>query len=385
MSTITPFTINVPEAQLRDLKNRLAQTILPSEIEAHGWSAGPTGAYVRSMLERLKQGYDWRAEEAAINSYPQFTTEIDGQNVHFIHVKSGEKNARPLLLIHGWPGSIVEFLGVIGPLTDPRAHGGKAEDAFDVVVPSLPGFGFSGPTREAGWNNGRIATAFIELMGRLGYKRFGVQGGDAGAIIGPEIGRLAPEKVIGIHLNAATLGFIPMGPMAPEEIASFSDREKSRVQRLQRFMAEHFGFNAIQSTRPQALGYALSDSPIGLLAWISELFTSFGDRADAIDRDTFLTNFMVYWFTGTAASSLRLYYENAHDPDAWAPKANSGVPTGVAVFGFDEVPIRRYGEDSNTIVRWTEFDEGGHYAVLEVPEVWVGDVRSFFADLGAAK
>ncbi len=337
------------------------------------------------MLERLKQGYDWRAEEAAINRYPQFTTEIDGQNVHFIHVKSTEKNARPLLLIHGWPGSIVEFLGVIGPLTDPVAHGGKAGDAFDVVVPSLPGFGFSGPTREAGWNNGRIAKAFIELMDRLGYKRFGVQGGDAGAIIGPEIGRLAPEKVIGIHLNAATLGFIPMGPMAPEEIASFSDREKSRVQRLQRFMAEHFGFNAIQSTRPQALGYALSDSPIGLLAWISELFTSFGDRADAIDRDTFLTNFMVYWFTGTAASSLRLYYENAHDPDAWAPKANSGVPTGVAVFGFDEVPIRRCGEESNTIVRWTEFDEGGHYAVLEVPQIWVGDVRAFFAGVGSTR
>ncbi len=385
MSTITPFTVNVPQAQLQDLKNRLAQTILPSEIESHGWSAGPTGAYVRSMLERLKQGYDWRAQEAAINRYPQFTTEIDGQNIHFIHVKSGEKNARPLLLIHGWPGSIVEFLGVIGPLTDPRAHGGKAEDAFDVVVPSLPGFGFSGPTREAGWNNGRIAKAFIELMDRLGYKRFGVQGGDAGAIIGPEIGRLAPEKVIGIHLNAATLGFIPMGPIAPEEIATFNDREKARVQRLQRFMAEHFGFNAIQSTRPQALGYAVSDSPVGLLAWISELFTSFGDRPDAIDRDTFLTNFMVYWFTGTAAASLRLYYENAHDPDAWAPKANSGVPTGVAVFGFDEVPIRRYGEDSNTIVRWTEFDEGGHYAVLEVPQIWVGDVRAFFDGVRSAR
>ena len=218
-------------------------------------------------------------------------------------------------------------------------------------------------------------------MGRLGYERFGVQGGDAGAIIGPEIGRLAPEKVIGIHLNAATMGFIPMGPISPEDIASLNDREKSRVQRLQRFMAEHFGFNAIQSTRPQALAYGLSDSPAGLLAWISELFTSFGDRPQAIDRDVFLTNFMIYWFTGTAASSMRLYYENAHDPQAWAPKANSGVPTGVAVFGYDEVPIRRYGETSNTIVRWTEFDEGGHYAVLEVPDLWTGDVRAFFGGL----
>ncbi|HEV7718786.1 MAG TPA: alpha/beta hydrolase [Arsenicitalea sp.] len=293
--------------------------------------------------------------------------------------KSAEANATPLLLIHGWPGSIVEFVGVIDALTNPVAHGGRAQDAFDVIIPSLPGFGFSGPTRDKGWNNGRIANALIELMGRVGYSRFGVQGGDAGAIIGPEIGRLAPEKVIGVHLNAATMGFIPMGPIAPEDIASFNDREKARVQRLQRFMAEHFGFNAVQSTRPQALAYGISDSPAGLLAWISELFTNFGNRPDAVPLDAFLTNFLIYWFTGTAASSIRIYYENAHDPDAWAPKANSGVPTAVAVFGFDEVPIRRYGEQGNTIVRWSEFDVGGHYAVLEVPEVWTGDVRAFFA------
>jgi pimeloyl-ACP methyl ester carboxylesterase len=333
------------------------------------------------MLERLRGGFDWRKAEAAINQHPQFTTEIDGQTIHFIHVKSKEKNATPLLLIHGWPGSIVEFLGVIGPLTDPVAHGGKASDAYDVVIPSLPGFGFSGPTKAAGWNNVRIAGAFIELMDRLGYERYGVQGGDAGAIIGPEIGRLAPQKVIGIHLNAATMGFIPFGPIAEDELATFTDSEKVRLQRMQRFMAEHFGFNALQSTRPQALAYGVSDSPIGLLAWISELFTSFGDRPEAVDADAFLTNVLIYWFTGTAASSMRLYYENAHDPMAWAPKANSGVPTGVAVFGFDEVPIRRVGEQSNTIVRWTEYDKGGHYAVLEVPEIWVGDVRAFFAGL----
>jgi pimeloyl-ACP methyl ester carboxylesterase len=177
------------------------------------------------------------------------------------------------------------------------------------------------------------------------------------------------------------MGFIPMGPIEPEVFATFNERELARVKRLQRFMAEHFGFNAIQSSRPLALAYAISDSPAGLLAWISELFTSFGDRPDAVDLDKFLTNFMVYWFTGTAASSVRLYYENAHDPDAWAPRANSGVPTGVAVFGFDEVPLRRYGEEGNTIVRWTEFDEGGHYAVMEVPELWVGEVRAFFGGL----
>jgi pimeloyl-ACP methyl ester carboxylesterase len=381
MSTIAPFKIDVSAALLSDLEARLRRTVLPSETDPRGWSQGPNNAFVERAIARLLDGYDWRANEAAINRLPQFSTEIDGQNIHFIHVKSAEANATPLLLIHGWPGSIVEFLDVIGPLTDPVAHGGKAEDAFDVVVPSLPGFGFSGPTREAGWNNIRIGKAFLELMSRLGYERFGVQGGDAGAIIGPEIGRLAPERVVGIHLNAATMGFIPFGPVSPEEIATFNDREKARLQRVQRFMAEHFGFNVMQSSRPQALAYGISDSPAGLLAWISELFTSFGDRVDAVPLDKFLTNFMIYWFTGTAASSIRLYYENAHDPDAWSPKANSGVPTGVAVFGFDEVPIRRYGETSNTITRWTELDVGGHYAVLEVPEVWTGDVRAFFASL----
>jgi hypothetical protein len=185
--------------------------------------------------------------------------------------------------------------------------------------------------------------------------------------------------VIGVHLNAATLGFFPFGPIPPEELATFSDAEKVRVQRLQRFMSEHYGFNAVQSMRPQALAYALADSPAGLLAWISELFTSFGDRPDAVDRDRFLTNFVIHWVTGTAGSSIRLYYENAHDPNAWAPKQNSGVPTAVAVFGYDEVPIRRYGERENTIIRWTEFDRGGHYAVVEVPDLWVGDVRASFA------
>lgn len=379
MSAIKPFTVNVPEATLRDLKDRVARTRLPGEVTGAGWSYGPTEAYVTSLIDRLQKGFDWRAQEAEINRFPQFTTEIDGQSIHFLHVKSKEKGATPLLLIHGWPGSIVEFLGVIGPLTDPVAHGGKAGDAFDVVVPSLPGFGFSGPTSEAGWNNGRIAAAFAELMTRLGYDRFGVQGGDAGAIIGPEIGRHVPDRVIGIHVNAATLGFIPLGPIAPEDIATFTDAEKMRAGRLQRFMAEHLAFNMVQSMRPQAIAYALADSPVGLMAWISELFSSFGDRPDAIDRDRFLTNFVIYWVTGTAASSIRLYYENAHDPNAWAPKANSGVPTAVAVFGHDEVPIRRYGEEGNTIVRWTEFDRGGHYAVIEEPSLWVEDVRASFA------
>lgn len=380
MDAIVPYKIDVPEVQVEDLKRRLDNTILASEVDAENWSYGPTGAYVRDMLERLKR-FDWRAREAELNRIPHFRTTIDNQTIHFIHVRSKEKDATPILLIHGWPGSIVEFLGVIGPLTDPVAHGGKASDAFDVVIPSLPGFGFSGPTHEPGWDHPRIARAFIELMARLGYDRYAVQGGDAGAIIGPQLARIAPDKVIAVHVNAATMGFIPFGPIPEEELATYNEREKVRVARLQRFMQNHFAFNMVHSMRPQALAYAISDSPIGLLAWISELFTSFGDRVDAIDADAFLTNVLVYWFTGTAASSIRMYYEAAHDPAAFAPKPNSGVPTGVAVFGFDEVPIRRIGEQSNTIVRWTEYDVGGHYAVLEVPDVWVNDVREFFREI----
>lgn len=370
-TTLTPFKIDVSDAQLADLKARLKATIMPSEVESAAWTYGPTNAFVQGAMDRLLNGYDWRAREDQINRFPQYTTEIDGQTIHFIHVRSKQTNATPLLLIHGWPGSIVEFVGVIDKLTD----------QFDVVVPSLPGFGFSGPTREKGWNHARIANALIELMTRLGYDKFGLQGGDAGAIIGPEIGRIAPDKVLGIHINAATMGFIPFGPIPEEELATFNEREMTRVQRLQRFMAEHFSFNAVHSMRPQALAYGISDSPAGLLAWISELFTSFGDRVDAVPLDDFLTNFVIYWVSGTAASSVRMYYEAAHDHAAWAPKANSGVPTAVAVFGFDEVPIRRYGEASNTIVSWTEFDVGGHYAVLEVPDVWTKSVKDFFSSL----
>lgn len=368
-TSITPFRIAISDAKLADLQRRLAETVLASEVAGAGWSYGPTQAYVTGMIDRLRNGFDWRAQEAAINRHPQFTTEIDGQTFHFLHVKGGAANAIPLLLLHGWPGSFVEFLDAIAPLTSA---------GFDLVIPSLPGFGFSGPTKQAGWNDKRIAKALLELMTRLGYYRFGVQGGDAGAVIAPEVARTAPDRVIGVQVNAATMGFIPMGPIEPSDIATFTDSEKVRLQRLQRFMAEHFGFNAIQSSRPQALAYAISDSPAGLIAWASELFTAFGDTPDAVAQDKFLTNILVYWFTGTAASSIRLYYENAHDPEAWSPKANSGVPTGVAVYTGADVAIRRFGEGGNTIARWTEIDQGGHFAAMEVPEIWAREVTAFF-------
>ena len=371
-TAITSFKITIPQARLTDLQQRLANTILPNEIPGAGWSYGPAGEFVGRMIERLKNGFDWRAQEAAINRHPQFITDIDGQTIHFLHVKASNPNATPLLLLHGWPGSFVEFLDVIAPLT---AAG------FDLVIPSLPGFGFSGPTREAGWNDGRIASALLELMSRLGYQRFGVQGGDAGAVIAPAIACAAPDRVIGVHVNAATMGFIPMGPVDPDEIATFTDAEKTRLQRLQQFMAERFGFNALQSSRPQTVAYGITDSPSGLIAWLSDMFAGFGDSPNAIDQDKFLTNVLVYWFSGTAASSIRLYYENAHDPEAWSPKPNSGVPTGVAVFSRDEVAIRRFGEAGNTIVRWTELESGGHFAAMEVPQLWAAEVAAFFSGL----
>jgi pimeloyl-ACP methyl ester carboxylesterase len=371
--SIKPFRIKIPQSQVDDLHERLKKTIWPSVIPGQNYG-GPELAVMKDLAKKTLR-FDWRKKEAELNQLPHFKTEIDGQTIHFIHVKSKEANAMPLMLIHGWPGSFVEFLHHIQPLTDPVRHGGNAEDAFDVVIPSLPGFAFSGPTKEVGWNDIRMGKAFIELMDRLGYDRFAVQGGDAGAIIGPEMGRLAPEKFIGLHLNAATMGFIPMGPVDEADLAQFTPAEKKRLEVLQEFMQVKFGFNLLQSNQPQLAAYALSDSPVGLMAWMTQLM----DPAEV--GESFITNFLIYWFTGTASSSIRRYYEGVHDPSAWLPKANSGVPTAVAVFQDGDVAIRRYGEEANNIVRWTEYPHGGHYAGLTVPEIWLNDVREFFREL----
>jgi pimeloyl-ACP methyl ester carboxylesterase len=371
--SIKSFKIKIAQQKLDDLRERLKKTIWPAVIDGQNYG-GPELATMQDLMKKALR-LNWRKKETELNKLPHFKTEIDGQTFHFIHVKSREANAMPLMLIHGWPGSFVEFLEHIEPLTDPRKHGGQAQDAFDVIIPSLPGYAFSGPTKEFGWNNIRIGKALIELMDRLGYDKFAVQGGDAGAIIGPEMGRLAPEKVIGLHLNAATMGFIPMGPVDEADLARFTPAEKKRLEVLQEFMQVKFGFNLLQSNQPQLVAYAISDSPVGLMAWMTQLMdpTEVGER--------FLTNFMIYWLTGTAASSIRIYYENAHDPSAWAPKANSGVPTAVAVFQDGDIAIRKYGEDANNIMRWTEYEHGGHYAALTVPDVWRNDVREFFRGL----
>jgi epoxide hydrolase len=378
---ITPFRVAIPQSDLDDLHDRLARTRWSSQIPGAGWSRGVPVEYLRELAEYWRDKYDWRAAEAQLNAFPQFTTEIDGQRIHFLHVRSPEPDALPLLLAHGWPGSIVEFLDLIGPLTDPRAHGGDPADAFHLVIPSLPNFGFSGPAGEAGWNSRRTAAALAELMNRLGYQRYGAQGGDYGAFVAPDLGRVAPQQVVGVHVNAATLGFIPFGEVPQAQWADFTEAEQARLARLRDYMQDSRGYFEIQATRPQTLGYALNDSPVGQLAWIVEKFQAWtegdGLPEQGVDRDRMLTNVMLYWLTGTGASSAHMYYEMMHS-NAWPTP--SPVPTGVAVFAED-VAIRRYGEQLYQITQWSEFDRGGHFAALEVPQLLIGDVRAFFRGL----
>jgi pimeloyl-ACP methyl ester carboxylesterase len=377
---IQPFRIDIPQADLDDLGDRLARARWPSELPGVGWSRGAPLGYLRELADYWRTSYDWRAHEARLNELPQFTTRIDGANLHFLHIRSPEPDALPLIITHGWPGSIVEFLDIIEPLTDPRAHGGDPADAFHLVIPSIPGFGLSGATGEPGWTQRRVARAFAELMNRLGYDRYGAQGGDVGAQVSPDLARVDPERVIGVHVNAATVGFMPFPPLEDAELAELSDSERARVERIGQYMDENSGYAQIQSTRPQTVAYGLTDSPVGQLAWIVERFQEWTHAEvpdDAVDRDWMLTNVMLYWLTGTAGSAANLYYEVKHSGEWPEP---SGIPTGGAVFAED-IAIRRYAEQSNKIVHWSEFDRGGHFAAMEEPELLVADVREFFRGL----
>ena len=379
---IRPFRIDVPQEDLDDLSDRLGRTRWPGEIVGAGWDRGAPLDYLKELAEYWRTSYDWREWEARLNGFPQFATTIDGQDVHFLHVRSPEPGAFPLILGHGWPGSVVEFLDVIGPLTDPRSHGGDPADAFHLVIPSLPGFGFSGPVREPGWDSFRIAGAFAGLMARLGYERYGAQGGDFGAFISPDLGRVDEDHVAGVHVNAATVGFIPFGDVDVAVLSGFTDAEKVRVERMNRFLSDGNGYFQIQGTRPQTIAYGLTDSPVGQLAWVVEKFKEWSHPSaalpeKAIDRDHMLTNVMLYWLTATGASSAHLYYESTHSSHWPTPSA---VPTGVAVFAED-VPIRRFAEQVNNIVHWSEFDRGGHFAAMEAPDLLVGDIRGFFRGL----
>ena len=378
---VLPFRIAIPQAAIDDLNERLGNTRWPDESPGEGWSRGVPTDYLKKLAKYWQTKYDWRSHEAKLNAYPQFTTIVDGQTIHFLHMRSPEPDAIPLMLIHGWPGSIVEFLDVIGPLSDPRAYGGDPSDAFHLVIPSIPGHGFSRPLSAPGWTHHRIAKTFTKLMSRLGYRRYGVQGGDAGAFIAPDMGRVDPKHIAGVHVNA--LVQIPTMVQIMAGLVVMSKAERVRLARFKHFNEDMRGYDHIQATRPKTLAYGLTDSPVGQLAWIVEKFKEWVDPAaklpeDAIDRDHILTNASLYWFTGTAGSSANLYYETLHDPTAKDRKLRNTVPTGVTVSLTQDVTIRRWAERENKIVHWTEFDHGGHFAALEVPDVLVDDIRKFF-------
>ncbi|RDH78570.1 epoxide hydrolase [Mycolicibacterium moriokaense] len=378
--SLDPFRIAVSDADLADLKARLAATRWPEQLPGTPWQRGVPVDYLRQLADYWAGDFDWRAQEAELNSYPQFRTRIDGQTVHFLHVESAEPTARPLILLHGWPGSVVEFLDVIGPLTNPRAHGLDPAQAYHLVIPSLVGFGFSTPLSDAGWTPARIAAAFAELMAALGYERYCVQGGDYGSLIGPLMGGLAPDRVIGVHVNGGSFGFNAGKHVTDEDLASMTDLERDRLARSRGWAAEMTGYFRLQGTRPQTVGYSLEDSPAGQLAWIVEKFKEWTDSAhelpdEAVPRDRLLANVAVYWFTRTATSSANLYYELGHSRTPLTP---SPVPMGVAVFRED-LAIRRYGERLFNIVHWSDFDTGGHFAAMETPQLLVEDVRAFFA------
>jgi pimeloyl-ACP methyl ester carboxylesterase len=375
---ITPFRIDIPDDVLDDLHRRLDATRWPAALPADDWSTGVPTAWLAELVHHWRTRYDWRAAEARLNAYPQFTTVVDGQRIHFQHVRSRHPDALPLVLTHGWPGSVAEFHGLIEPLTDPD----DPADAFHLVMPSLPGFGFSGPTTDPGWNTDRIARAWAELMGRLGYERYGAHGGDIGAAVSPQLGRVEPGRVVGVHVNGGP-GPLPPLPLGDEDLESLSDLERDRVARIEAFMREEFGYIAIQSTRPQTLAYGLTDSPVGQLAWLMDKFREWTHPRETlpdkvVDRDWLLTNAMIYWLTGTAGSAAYVGYAQE---SAWgAAKPNSGVPTAAIVFAHD-VGIRRYAETENTITRWTDVDRGGHFAALEEPQTLTADIRAFFRDL----
>ena len=384
-AAIHPFRVEIPQADLDDLHDRLARTRWPDELGGVGWSRGVPLGYLQELAGYWRDGYDWRGQEARLNQLPQFTTEIDGQRIHFLHVRSPEADALPLIVTHGYPGSVVEFLDLVGPLTDPRAHGGDPADAFHLVAPSLPGYGFSTPVREPGWAMGRTSRAWVELMARLGYDRYGGQGGDIGAGVTGMLANLDPGHVVGVHLNSDPLAVaaVALPPGDEADKAAVTDAHRASLEWMRRFQADGLGYLELQRTRPQTVAYALTDSPVGQLAWIVEKFKEWTDPAadlpeDAVDRDQLLTNVSVYWFTGTGASAAQFLYETAHAQDWPGP---SDVPQGWAVFAANDDLVRRLVDPDGRIEHWSEFDRGGHFAAMEAPDLLVEDVRAFFRKL----
>ncbi len=371
---ITPFVVQIDEEVLEDLRSRLSRARWPEAEPVGDWSQGVPRAYLEPLCRHWAQGYDWRSREQRLNRFPQYRTEIDGLGIHFIHVASRVEGALPLVLTHGWPGSIVEFLDVIGPLTDPGAHGGDPADAFSVVCPSLPGYGFSDKPVETGWGVERIARAWAVLMERLGYDRYGAQGGDWGSAITAALANEDPEHVAGIHLNMVTVF-----PNA-EDLAELTDAEMSAIGSMEHYQRWDSGYSTQQSTRPQTIGYALVDSPVGQCAWILEKFWSWtdtgGDPVAVLGADRILDNVMLYWLPATAASSGRLYWESFRNFVGGTVSA----PMGASIFPKEIFrPSRRWAERRFSDIRhWHELEIGGHFAAFEQPEVFVEEVRTFF-------
>ncbi|MEV0664513.1 epoxide hydrolase family protein [Actinomadura luteofluorescens] len=384
---IRPFRIDIPAAEIEGLRARVSGTRWPAAAGVDDWSRGVPAGYLRELAAYWADGFDWRAEEAALNEVPQFMTEIDGQTVHFFHARSPEPGALPIVLTHGWPSSPVEFMKVVGPLTDPRSHGGDPADAFHVVLPSLPGYGFSNPLGEAGFNLFGVARMWAELMRRLGYERYVAQGTDVGSGVAGMLPMIAPERVAGVHLSG-TGAAPPFGPaLEPDR---FAGADRARAQKFNRFREEGTGYLALQSTRPQTLAYSLNDSPVGQLAWIVEKIHEWTDPAidlpdAAVDRDQLLANVSLYWFTGSGASSAHAVYEGMQAWKAFAaqqsgPSPKSEVPVGVAVFAADTT-IRSLMDPDGSVEHWSEYGRGGHFAAMEVPELLVEDVRLFSRSL----
>jgi len=374
---IVPFKIQVPDAVLSDLKERLARTRFPGEIAGSQWDYGTNLAYLKELVTYWRDRFDWRAAERRLNQFNQFTTNIDGLDIHFIHQRSRNAVALPLAVTHGWPGSIVEFTKIIGPLTDPAAHGGNAADSFHVVAISLPGFGFSGKPTERGYGPERIAGIIAKLMARLGYSRYGLQGGDWGSSISRFAALNDASHVAGLHLNFCLAG-PPPGVKDPNDGVPQAEIERMRAR--QAFFETERGYFLEQSTKPQTVGYALDDSPAGLAAWIVEKFRSWCDCEGNVEKkftkDDLLTNITLYWVTQTAASSARIYYENQR---AKPPQGRVTVPTACAVFPKEiSFAPKRWVEAQYNLTRWTEMPRGGHFAALEEPDLLVDDLRAFF-------
>jgi pimeloyl-ACP methyl ester carboxylesterase len=378
-SDVTPFKVHVPQAALDDLKRRLANARWPDKEPVTDWSQGVPLAKAQALVEYWRTHYDWRRVESTLNGLPQFRSQIDGLGIHFIHVRSKHENALPIILTHGWPGSIIEFLQVIGPLTDPTAHGGKADEAFHVVIPSLPGFGFSDQLTEPGWRLPRIASAWAVLMARLGYSHYVAQGGDWGAGVTSWMARQQPAGLVAIHLNLPIL--FPPPPAPP---GGYSAAEQPALAQLGKYASDGSAYGLLQATRPQTLGYGLADSPVGQAMWIYEKFQAWsdnkGDPTEAISLDHMLDDITLYWLTDTAASSARLYYES------WAKDFSRmplDLPVAVSIFKGDFfTPPKVWGDQTySKLFYWNEVPKGGHFAAIEQPELFVAELRKSFSQM----